>query len=68
VKLAKTFGVPIVHSTVNVGSGQVGPTVPELEGLLDDYPPIDRTTINSWEMERKKFFIGFMALSAALKK
>jgi nicotinamidase-related amidase len=49
VKLAQTFGVPIVHSTVNVGSGQVGPTVPELAGLLADYPPIDRTTINSWE-------------------
>jgi nicotinamidase-related amidase len=49
VKLAKTFGVPIVHSTVNVASGQVGPTVPELAGLLTDYPPIDRTTINSWE-------------------
>jgi nicotinamidase-related amidase len=49
VKLAKTFGVPIVHSTVNVASGQVGPTVPELAGLLADFPPIDRTTINSWE-------------------
>jgi nicotinamidase-related amidase len=49
VKLAKTFGVPIVHSTVNVASGQVGPTVPELAELLADYPPIDRTTINSWE-------------------
>jgi nicotinamidase-related amidase len=49
VKLAKTFGIPIVHSTVNVASGQVGPTVPELAGLLADYPPIDRTTINSWE-------------------
>src|SRR5580658_4252822 len=49
VRTAKTFGLPIVHSTVNVASGQVGPTVPELAALLDDYPPIDRTTVNSWE-------------------
>jgi nicotinamidase-related amidase len=49
VQTAKTFGLPIVHSTVNVASGQVGPTVPELAALLDDYPPIDRTTVNSWE-------------------
>jgi len=49
VKTAKTFGLPIVHSTVNVASGRVGPTVPELSRLLSQNPPIDRTTINSWE-------------------
>jgi nicotinamidase-related amidase len=49
VKVAKAFGLPIIHSTVNVASGQVGPTVPELAALLGDYPPIDRTTVNSWE-------------------
>ena len=49
VKTAKTFGLPIVHSTVNVASGQGKPTVPELAGLLGDSPPIDRTSINSWE-------------------
>jgi nicotinamidase-related amidase len=49
VKTVKAFGLPIVHSTVNVASGQVGPTVPELAALLGDYPPIDRTTVNSWE-------------------
>lgn len=49
VKTAKTYGLPIVHSTVNVASGQVGPTVPELAALLGDDPPIDRTSINSWE-------------------
>jgi nicotinamidase-related amidase len=49
VKAAKAFGLPIVHSTVNVASGHVGATVPELAALLDDYPPIDRTTVNSWE-------------------
>ncbi|MDX6467566.1 MAG: hypothetical protein QOI27_2606 [Gaiellaceae bacterium] len=49
VKTAKAFGVPIVHSTVNVASGNQQPTVPELAELLDDYPPIDRTSLNSWE-------------------
>jgi nicotinamidase-related amidase len=49
VKTAKAFGIPIVHSTVNVASGRQQPTVPELAELLEDYPPIDRTTTNAWE-------------------
>jgi nicotinamidase-related amidase len=49
VKTAKAFGVPIVHSTVNVASGRGQPTVPELAGLLEGDPPIDRTTLNAWE-------------------
>jgi nicotinamidase-related amidase len=49
VKAARTFGLPIVHSTVNVTSGQQQPTVPELAELLEDSPPIDRTSVNSWE-------------------
>jgi nicotinamidase-related amidase len=49
VKVAKLFGVPIVHSTVNVASGRGQPTVPELAELLEDNPPIDRTTTNAWE-------------------
>jgi nicotinamidase-related amidase len=49
VKTGKAFGVPIVHSTVNVASGRQEPTVPELAELLEDDPPIDRTTLNSWE-------------------
>lgn len=49
VKLAKLFGLPIVHSTVNVASGRGGPTVPELAELLEDAPPVDRTTLNAWE-------------------
>jgi nicotinamidase-related amidase len=48
VKAARTFDVPIVHSTVNVANGQ-GTTVPELASLLEDSPPIDRTSVNSWE-------------------
>src|ERR1700761_7254507 len=48
VKAARAFDVPIVHSTVNVAGGQ-GPPVPELAELLEDSPPIDRTSVNSWE-------------------
>ena len=50
VKAVKAFGVPVVHSTVNVANGQE-PTVPELAALLEGDPPIDRTTVNSWEDE-----------------
>jgi nicotinamidase-related amidase len=49
VKAARVFGLPIVHSTVNVASGQQQPTVPELAELIEDSPPIDRTSVNSWE-------------------
>jgi nicotinamidase-related amidase len=48
-KIAKLFGLPIVHSTINVTSGLAQPTVPELAELLVDNPPIDRTSINAWE-------------------
>jgi len=49
VKIAKTFDVPIVHSTINVATGRGQPTVPELAELLEDDPPLDRTTTNAWE-------------------
>jgi nicotinamidase-related amidase len=49
VRTIKAFGVPVVHSTVNVASGRGKPTLPELAGLLTDDKPIDRTTTNSWE-------------------
>ncbi len=45
VKTIKTFGVPVVHSTVNVASGRGQPTLPELAGLLTDDKPHDRTTL-----------------------
>src|ERR1700743_1234479 len=48
VRTIKAFGVPVVHSTVNVAAGQ-GPTLPEVAGLLTDDKPLDRTTVNSWE-------------------
>ena len=49
VRTIKTFGVPVVHSTVNVASGRGQPTLPELAGLLAEDKPLDRTTVNSWE-------------------
>jgi nicotinamidase-related amidase len=47
-RMAKTFELPVVLSTVNVANGQ-GPTIPELKAELPDSPEIDRTQINSWE-------------------
>jgi nicotinamidase-related amidase len=47
-RMARTFELPIVLSTVNVANGQ-GPTIPELKAILPDSPEIDRTQINSWE-------------------
>ena len=49
VKTAKAFGLPIIHSTINVATGRGKPTVPELAELLADNPPVDRTTTNAWE-------------------
>ena len=47
-RTAKTFGLPIVLSTINVASG-AEPTVPELKKVLADNIEIDRTQINAWE-------------------
>jgi nicotinamidase-related amidase len=49
VRTVKTFGIPVVHSTINVATGRGQPTLPELAGLLTDDKPLDRTTTNSWE-------------------
>ena len=49
VRTIKTFGIPVVHSTVNVASGRGKPTLAELAVLLEDDKPLDRTTVNSWE-------------------
>jgi nicotinamidase-related amidase len=49
VKLARLFGLPIVHSTVNVKSGRGKPTVSPLAELLKHDPPVDRTSTNAWE-------------------
>jgi nicotinamidase-related amidase len=49
VKTAKAFDLPIVHSTINVATGRSESTVPQLTDLLEDSPPIDRTSTNAWE-------------------
>lgn len=48
-KAAVAYGVPIVHSTVNVKTGLNKPPIPQLRKVLVEYPTYDRTTINSWE-------------------
>jgi hypothetical protein len=47
-RLAKTYRLPIVLSTVNVANGQ-GRTIPELKEVLAGDVEIDRSQINSWE-------------------
>jgi nicotinamidase-related amidase len=47
-RLGKTYGLPIVLSTVNAGAGQ-GSTLPPIKDVLSDSVEIDRTQINSWE-------------------
>jgi nicotinamidase-related amidase len=48
-RLAKTFDMPIVLSTVNVVANGQPPTLPVLKEILSDDEEIDRTQINSWE-------------------
>jgi len=48
-KIAKLFGLPIVHPTINVKTGRGQPTLPPLAEVLAGDPPIDRTTTNAWE-------------------
>ena len=48
-RAAVTYGLPVVHSTVNVKTGLNKPQIPQLRKVLDAYPTYDRTSINSWE-------------------
>src|SRR5689334_23906123 len=48
VRTVQAFGVPVVHSTINVATGRGGPTLPELADLLTEDNPLDRPTTNSW--------------------
>src|SRR2546430_5546656 len=52
-KAAVIYGLPIVHSTVNVQTGINKPPIAPLRKLLDKVPVFDRTTINAWEEDRK---------------
>src|SRR3954451_24116320 len=50
-KTAKAFDVPIVLSTVGVGFGFNGPTLPSVRAGLDGVEPIDRSSMNAFEDE-----------------
>ena len=48
-RAAVVYGLPIIHSTVNVKTGLNKPPIPQIRKALADYPTYDRTSINSWE-------------------
>jgi nicotinamidase-related amidase len=48
-KAAKAFDVPIVLSTVGVGYGINGPTLPRILDELEGIEPIDRSSMNAFE-------------------
>ena len=48
-KAAVTYGLPVVHSTVNVATGRNKPPIAPLMDVLGQFPTYDRTSINSWE-------------------
>jgi nicotinamidase-related amidase len=50
-KAAKAFNVPTILTTVAEKSFS-GPIFPELQAVLPDQKPIDRTTMNTWEDQR----------------
>jgi nicotinamidase-related amidase len=67
-KSAKAFDVPIVLSTVGVGFGINGPTLPSILAELEGVEPIDRSSMNAFEDDafrdavaatgRKRLIIG----------
>jgi nicotinamidase-related amidase len=67
-KTAKALGMPIVLSTVGVGFGFNGPTLPSILSELDGIEPLDRSSMNAFEDEafrdavaatgRKRLIIG----------
>jgi nicotinamidase-related amidase len=50
-KAANVFKVPTILTTVAAKSFS-GPIFPELQAVLPDQKPIDRTTMNTWEDQR----------------
>jgi nicotinamidase-related amidase len=67
-KTAKAFDMPIVLSTVGVGFGINGPTLPSVLSELEGIEPIDRSSMNAFEDDafraavaatgRKRLIIG----------
>jgi len=48
-KAAVIYGLPVVHSTVNVQTGINKPPIAPLRKVLNKVPTYDRTSINAWE-------------------
>jgi nicotinamidase-related amidase len=48
-KAAKAFDMPIVLSTVGVGYGLNGPTLPRILDELEGIEPLDRSSMNAFE-------------------
>ncbi|SIQ15256.1 hydrolase [Solilutibacter tolerans] len=48
-EIATSYGLPVVLSTVGVGTRGMKGTNEELKAALPGVPEIDRTTLNSWE-------------------
>lgn len=75
-KVAKTFDLPIILSTVNVTTGMNPDTIPQLKRVLSGMRSIDRTQINAWEdaefleavkaTGRRKLIIGALWTEACL--
>ena len=67
-RTARAFEMPIVLSTVGVGFGLNGPTLPSIQSELDGVEPIDRSSMNAFEDQafreavqatgRKRLIIG----------
>ncbi|MBC8087338.1 MAG: hydrolase [Phycisphaerae bacterium] len=75
-KTARAYGLPIVHSTVNVTTGRNKPPVQPLLDAMGDDHYYDRTTINAWEdvafrqaveaTGRRKLLIAALSTEACL--
>jgi nicotinamidase-related amidase len=48
-KAAVNYGIPVIHSTVNVSTGRNKPPIRQLQDVLGRLPTYDRTTVNAWE-------------------
>jgi nicotinamidase-related amidase len=48
-RAAAAYGLPIVHSSVNVKTGLNKPPIPQIRKALEKFPTYDRTSINAWE-------------------
>lgn len=50
-RIAKTYDMPVVLSTVGVGMGYNKPTVDSIRNEIPDVEEIDRSTMNAWDDE-----------------